>query len=82
MECGDRKLRGGVDRGAGLGLGPMGALPFSHPGYCSPGAVPRALVAWRALGPQLLSSSNELTDPLPSAPLSSHGPPTQNQQTQ
>ncbi|XP_024413136.2 roundabout homolog 4 isoform X2 [Desmodus rotundus] len=48
----------------------------------SPGAVPRALVAWRALGPQILGSSNELTRPLPPAPLSSPGPPTQNQQTQ
>ncbi|XP_036894126.1 roundabout homolog 4 isoform X2 [Sturnira hondurensis] len=48
----------------------------------SPGAAPRALVAWRALGPQILGSSNELTRPLPPAPLSSHGPPTQNQQTQ
>ncbi|KAK1328508.1 hypothetical protein QTO34_012081 [Cnephaeus nilssonii] len=48
----------------------------------SPGPVPRALVAWRALGPQILSSSNELTCPLPPAPLSSHEPPTQNQQTQ
>uniref|UniRef100_A0A671EDS0 Roundabout homolog 4 n=1 Tax=Rhinolophus ferrumequinum TaxID=59479 RepID=A0A671EDS0_RHIFE len=48
----------------------------------SPGPVPRALVAWRALGPQLLSSSNELTHPLPPAPLSPHGPPGQNQQTQ
>ncbi|XP_045441430.1 roundabout homolog 4 isoform X1 [Pipistrellus kuhlii] len=52
------------------------------PGSRSPGPVPRALVAWRALGPQILSSSNELTCPLPPAPLSSHEPPTQNQQTQ
>ncbi|KAF4009710.1 hypothetical protein G4228_001067 [Cervus hanglu yarkandensis] len=49
----------------------------------SPGAVPRALVAWRALGPQLLSSSSELmTRPLPPVPLAPHGPPTQSQQTQ
>ncbi|EPQ10571.1 Roundabout like protein 4 [Myotis brandtii] len=47
----------------------------------SPGPVPRALVAWRALGPQILSSSSELTCPLPPAPLSSHEPPTQNPQT-
>ncbi|KAB1254911.1 Roundabout-like protein 4, partial [Camelus dromedarius] len=47
----------------------------------SPGVVPRALVAWRALGPQLLSSSNELvTRPLPSTPLFPHGPSTQSQQ--
>ncbi|XP_006775168.2 PREDICTED: roundabout homolog 4 [Myotis davidii] len=48
----------------------------------SPGPVPRTLVAWRALGPQILSSSSELTCPLSPAPLSSHEPPTQNQQTQ
>ncbi|KAM8817219.1 roundabout homolog 4 isoform 1-T1 [Rhynchonycteris naso] len=48
----------------------------------SPGAVPRALVAWRALGPQLLSSSSELTCPLPSTTLSSHGLLTRNQVTQ
>lgn len=59
-------------------LGNKGSKNLSQ----SPGAVPRALVAWRALGPQLLSSSNELIHPLPTAPLSSHGPPTQNQQTQ
>ncbi|XP_005004986.1 roundabout homolog 4 isoform X2 [Cavia porcellus] len=46
-------------------------------------AVPGALVAWRALGPQLLRSSNELaTRPLPPAPLSPGGAPTQNPQTQ
>nr|XP_045750736.1 roundabout homolog 4 isoform X2 [Mirounga angustirostris] len=49
----------------------------------SPGAVPQALVAWRALGPQLLSSSNELASrPLPPAPLPSRGAPAQSQQTQ
>ncbi|XP_008534220.2 roundabout homolog 4 [Equus przewalskii] len=49
----------------------------------SPGAVPRALVAWRALGPQLLSSSSELvTRPLRPAPLSPRGSPIQSQQTQ
>ncbi|XP_003472616.2 roundabout homolog 4 isoform X1 [Cavia porcellus] len=49
----------------------------------SPAAVPGALVAWRALGPQLLRSSNELaTRPLPPAPLSPGGAPTQNPQTQ
>uniref|UniRef100_A0A8C8YE21 Roundabout homolog 4 n=1 Tax=Prolemur simus TaxID=1328070 RepID=A0A8C8YE21_PROSS len=48
-----------------------------------PGAVPGALVAWRALGPQLRRSSNELgTRPLPPAPLSPRGSPTQSQQTQ
>ncbi|KAG8522311.1 Roundabout-4, partial [Galemys pyrenaicus] len=48
----------------------------------SPGAVPRALVAWRALGPQLLNSSNELlTRPLPPASVPPHGTPTQSQQT-
>ncbi|XP_047734300.1 roundabout homolog 4 isoform X3 [Prionailurus viverrinus] len=53
------------------------------PGYCSPGAVPQALVAWRALGPQLLRSSNELVSrPLPPAPLASRGASTQSQQTQ
>ncbi|XP_007950325.1 roundabout homolog 4 [Orycteropus afer afer] len=49
----------------------------------SPGAVPRALVAWRALRPQLLSSSNELaTRLLPPVPPSPQGTPTQSQQTQ
>ncbi|XP_031526239.2 roundabout homolog 4 isoform X1 [Vicugna pacos] len=57
-------------------------LPQS-PDSSTPGVVPRALVAWRALGPQLLSSSNELvTRPLPSAPLSPRGPSTQSQQIQ
>ncbi|XP_047375621.1 roundabout homolog 4 isoform X2 [Sciurus carolinensis] len=47
------------------------------------GAVPRALVAWRALGPQLLNNSNDLvTRPLPPTPLSPRGIPTQSQQTQ
>lgn len=56
---------------------------ISCPGSCSPGAVPRALVAWRALGPQLLSSSSELmTRPLPPVPLAPRGTPTQSQQTQ
>lgn len=77
MGCGDRKL------GARWGLGLMGVLPVSPPGYCSPGAVPQALVAWRALGPQLLSSSNELASrPLPPTPLASRGAPAQSQQTQ
>ncbi|XP_020013403.1 roundabout homolog 4 isoform X3 [Castor canadensis] len=49
----------------------------------SPGAVPRALVAWRALAPQLLRNSNELaTRPLPSVPNSARGTPTQSLQTQ
>ncbi|XP_061262289.1 roundabout homolog 4 isoform X1 [Bos javanicus] len=60
-------------------LGNRGSKNFSQ----SPGAVPRALVAWRALGPQLLSSSSELmTRPLPPVPLAPRGPPTQSQQTQ
>ncbi|KAF6082802.1 roundabout guidance receptor 4 [Phyllostomus discolor] len=59
-------------------VGGKGSKNPSH----SPGAAPRALVAWRALGPQILGSSNELTRPLPPAPLSSHGSPTQSQQTQ
>ncbi|KAG3286866.1 roundabout homolog 4 isoform X2 [Ictidomys tridecemlineatus] len=47
------------------------------------GAVPRALVAWRALGPQLLRNSNDLmTRPLPPTPLSPCGTLTQSQQTQ
>ncbi|XP_015978141.2 roundabout homolog 4 isoform X2 [Rousettus aegyptiacus] len=58
-------------------LGKKGSKNLSQ----SPGAAPRALVAWRALGPQLLNSSSELTRPLPTAPPSSHGVPTQNQQT-
>nr|XP_012607980.1 roundabout homolog 4 isoform X3 [Microcebus murinus] len=64
-------------------LGNRGSKNLSQsPGRCSPGAVPRALVAWRALGPQLRRSSNELvTRPLPPAPLSPHGSPTQSQQT-
>ncbi|XP_057551850.1 roundabout homolog 4 isoform X3 [Hippopotamus amphibius kiboko] len=61
------------------GLGNRGSKSLSQ----SPGAAPRALVAWRALGPQLLSSSSELvTRPLPPAPLSARGAPTQSQQTQ
>ncbi|XP_006892907.1 PREDICTED: roundabout homolog 4 [Elephantulus edwardii] len=60
-------------------LGGRSSKNFSQ----SPGAMPRTLVAWRALGPQLLSSSNELaTHALPSAPPSPHGSPTQCQQTQ
>ncbi|XP_062054432.1 roundabout homolog 4 [Lepus europaeus] len=60
-------------------LGNRGSKNLSQ----SPGAVPRALVAWRALGPQLLSSSNELaTRPLPPAPLSPRGTPPQSQQRQ
>ncbi|XP_062950215.1 roundabout homolog 4 isoform X2 [Cynocephalus volans] len=60
-------------------LGNRGSKNLSQ----SPGAVPRALVARRALGPQLLSSSNELvTRPLPPVPLSPRGTPTQSQQTQ
>ncbi|XP_057551848.1 roundabout homolog 4 isoform X2 [Hippopotamus amphibius kiboko] len=60
------------------GLGNRGSKSLSQ----SPGAAPRALVAWRALGPQLLSSSSELvTRPLPPAPLSARGAPTQSQQT-
>ncbi|XP_037361433.1 roundabout homolog 4 isoform X2 [Talpa occidentalis] len=64
--------------------GHRGSKKFSQSPDCrSPGAVPRALVAWRALGPQLLNSSNELvTRPLPPAPLSPRGTPTQSQQTQ
>ncbi|XP_016059882.1 PREDICTED: roundabout homolog 4 [Miniopterus natalensis] len=59
-------------------LGNKGSKNLSQ----SPGAVPRTLVAWRALGPQLLSSSHELACPLPPAPLPAHEAPTQNQQTQ
>ncbi|XP_008833250.1 roundabout homolog 4 [Nannospalax galili] len=51
--------------------------------YQSPGAAPRALVAWRALGPQLQRNSHELaTHPLPPTPRSLCGTPTQSQQTQ
>uniref|UniRef100_A0A8C0T1H0 Roundabout homolog 4 n=2 Tax=Canis lupus TaxID=9612 RepID=A0A8C0T1H0_CANLF len=60
-------------------LGNRGSKNLSQ----SPGAVPQALVAWRALGPQLLGSSNEMVScPLPSAPLAPRGAPTQSQQTQ
>ncbi|MBV99467.1 Roundabout 4, partial [Eschrichtius robustus] len=60
-------------------LGNRGSKNLSQ----SPGAVPWALVAWRALGPQLLGSCSELvTRPLPAAPLSPRGPPSQSQQTQ
>uniref|UniRef100_G3RGN3 Roundabout homolog 4 n=1 Tax=Gorilla gorilla gorilla TaxID=9595 RepID=G3RGN3_GORGO len=61
-------------------LGNRGSKNLSQ----SPGAVPQALVAWRALGPKLLSSSNELvTHHLPPAPVFPHEtPPTQSQQTQ
>nr|XP_045001817.1 roundabout homolog 4 isoform X1 [Jaculus jaculus] len=49
----------------------------------SPGAAPHALVAWRALGPQLQRNSSELaTRPLPPTPLSLRGSPTQSQQAQ
>uniref|UniRef100_A0A8C2W3F7 Roundabout homolog 4 n=1 Tax=Chinchilla lanigera TaxID=34839 RepID=A0A8C2W3F7_CHILA len=52
------------------------------PGSCFPAAVPGALVAWRALGPQLLRNSNELaTRPLPPVPLSPGGTHTQSPQT-
>ncbi|XP_072467545.1 roundabout homolog 4 [Notamacropus eugenii] len=49
-----------------------------------PGAVPRTLAAWRAIGPQLLNSRNELASrPLPPAPLSPiRGAPTKGQQIQ
>lgn len=58
-------------------------LTFSHTGCCFPGAGPRALVAWRALGPQLLGSSNELVmHLLPPAATAPCGAPTPNQQTQ
>ncbi|XP_006867717.1 PREDICTED: roundabout homolog 4 [Chrysochloris asiatica] len=43
----------------------------------SKGIVSRALVAWRALGPQLPANQ-----PLPPAPPSPHGTPTQSKQTQ
>ncbi|XP_012516232.1 PREDICTED: roundabout homolog 4 isoform X2 [Propithecus coquereli] len=60
-------------------LGNRGSKNLSQ----SPGAVPRALVAWWALGPQLRRASNELvTRPLPPAPLSPRGSPMQSQQTQ
>ncbi|XP_060160216.1 roundabout homolog 4 isoform X4 [Globicephala melas] len=60
-------------------LGNRGSKNLSQ----SPGAVPWALVAWRALGPQLLGSPSELvTHPLPAAPLPPRGPRTQSQQTQ
>ncbi|XP_006140641.1 roundabout homolog 4 isoform X2 [Tupaia chinensis] len=52
--------------------GPQGLSP-------RPGAVPHCLTVWRALGPQLLGSP---TRPLPGAPLSPHGAPTQSQQSQ
>ncbi|XP_012785951.2 roundabout homolog 4 isoform X1 [Ochotona princeps] len=49
----------------------------------SPGVMPRALVAWRALGPQLLNSSNELaTRPLPPTATSPRGTSPQSQQKQ
>lgn len=68
---------------ADWGLGTNEILPVSAPGSCSLGAVPRALVAWRALGPQLLSNSNDLvTRPLPPTPRSPRGTLTQSQQTQ
>uniref|UniRef100_A0A8C6EM40 Roundabout homolog 4 n=1 Tax=Marmota marmota marmota TaxID=9994 RepID=A0A8C6EM40_MARMA len=64
-------------------LGNRGSKNLSQntaPGSCFPGAVPRALVAWRALGPQLLRNSNDLmTRPLPPTPLSPRGTPTQSQ---
>ncbi|XP_029771009.1 roundabout homolog 4 isoform X1 [Suricata suricatta] len=60
-------------------LGSRGSKNFSQ----SPGAVPQALVAWKALGPQLLRSSNALASrPLPPAPPPSRGASTQSQQTQ
>ncbi|XP_020856243.1 roundabout homolog 4 isoform X2 [Phascolarctos cinereus] len=49
-----------------------------------PGAVPRTPAAWRAIGPQLVNSRNELASrPLPPAPSSPiRGAPTKGQQIQ
>lgn len=67
-------------------LGHRGSKNLSQspgPGSCSPGAVPGALVAWRALGPQFLCNSNELaTRPLPPVPLSPGRALTQSPQNQ
>ncbi|XP_023557244.1 roundabout homolog 4 [Octodon degus] len=53
------------------------------PGSCFPAAAPGALMAWRALGPQLLRKSSELaTRPLPPVPLCPGGSPSQSPQTQ
>ncbi|XP_004874533.1 roundabout homolog 4 isoform X3 [Heterocephalus glaber] len=69
----------------GWELGHRGSKNLSQspgPGSCSPGAVPGALVAWRALGPQLLQNSNVLaTRPLPPVPLSPGRTLTQSPQT-
>ncbi|XP_031200711.1 roundabout homolog 4 isoform X2 [Mastomys coucha] len=49
----------------------------------SPGEAPRAVVAWRALGPQLHRNSSELaTRPLPPTSLSLRGAPSHDPQSQ
>ncbi|XP_052044647.1 roundabout homolog 4 isoform X2 [Apodemus sylvaticus] len=53
------------------------------PNSCSPREAPRAVVAWRALGPQLHRNSSELaTRPLPPTPLSLRGAPSHDPQSQ
>ncbi|XP_060035798.1 roundabout homolog 4 isoform X3 [Erinaceus europaeus] len=66
-------------------LGNRGSRNLSQsPVYHTPEAVPRALVAWRVLGPQILSNSSELLarTPPPSTSLSPRRASTQSQQTQ
>ncbi|GAB1294037.1 Roundabout homolog 4 [Apodemus speciosus] len=53
------------------------------PNSCSPREAPRAVVAWRALGPQLHRNSSELaTRPLPPTPLSLRRSPSHDPQSQ
>ncbi|XP_076780776.1 roundabout homolog 4 isoform X2 [Arvicanthis niloticus] len=53
------------------------------PNSCSSREAPRAVVAWRALGPQLHRNSNEIaTRPLPPTPLSLRGAPSHDPQSQ
>ncbi|XP_029399519.1 roundabout homolog 4 isoform X3 [Mus pahari] len=49
----------------------------------NPGEAPRAVVAWRAVGPQLHRNSSELASrPLPPTPLSLRGAPSHDPQSQ
>lgn len=53
------------------------------PNTCSPREAPGAVVAWRALGPQLHRNSSELAArPLPPTPLSLRGAPSHDPQSQ
>jgi hypothetical protein len=58
-------------------------LLFSGPNSGSPGEAPRAVVSWRAVGPQLHRNSSELASrPLPPTPLSLRGASSHDPQSQ